>query len=87
MFGTVNRTDCPSLSGHASMAIALATPPIAGLCQPDRASGEVMKDHFSVICQGFVDDDLPLTYTFYVEIEGTGELGEHGIFNKEIVVV
>ena len=77
LFFSVANASCGSISGEAAVTVWVGTPPQPGVCIASPPSGVVMQDYFSVNCQGFMDEELPLHFAFFVDTEGgSGNVGQ-----------
>eukprot|EP00466_Bigelowiella_natans_P018553 jgi/Bigna1/90691/estExt_fgenesh1_pg.C_760099 len=50
--------------GRASVEVQMNLPPAMGSCNVEPARGLSMKTEFRLSCNGWVDDDMPLRYSF-----------------------
>ncbi|RLN26229.1 hypothetical protein BBJ28_00019123 [Nothophytophthora sp. Chile5] len=57
-------TDSSGQSGSASILVTVNSPPSSGSLSVTPLLGYALEDQFTVLPSGWVDEDLPLTYTF-----------------------
>ncbi|XP_072051916.1 polycystin-1-like protein 2 [Amphiura filiformis] len=56
-------------TGYAEFAISINAPPRPGSCAVTPSLGYALQTHFKVICESFVDEDLPLTYSVIAVVD------------------
>ena len=68
---------CEPVQGEETYTVQMGQPPVPGTCVVTPSSGTVLIDQFSVVCDGFYDEDVPLQYLYYYNDGATTGLGEY----------
>ncbi|KAG3237801.1 hypothetical protein PI124_g17218, partial [Phytophthora idaei] len=74
----LNATDSSGQTGSATITVVVNSPPSSGSLSVTPAVGCALEDKFSVLVSDWVDEDLPLKYTFKY-IKGATYSGENEI--------
>ncbi|KAF1773509.1 SIAH-type domain [Phytophthora cactorum] len=74
----LNATDSSGQTGSATITVVANSPPSSGSLSVTPAVGYALEDKFSVLVSDWVDEDLPLKYTFKY-IKGATYSGENEI--------
>lgn len=65
---TVYVTDASGNTGSADFDFTINTAPTPGLCSADPTTGYALETEFSLSCNLWTDDDIPLTYQYRVKL-------------------
>ncbi|KAK1935400.1 Sperm receptor for egg jelly [Phytophthora citrophthora] len=74
----LNATDSSGQTGSATLTVVANSPPSSGSLSVTPSIGYALEDKFSVLASDWVDEDLPLKYTFKY-IKGSAYSGESEI--------
>ncbi|KAL3659357.1 hypothetical protein V7S43_015628 [Phytophthora oleae] len=74
----LNATDSSGQTGSATLTVVANSPPSSGSLSVTPSVGYALEDKFSVLASDWVDEDLPLKYTFKY-IKGSAYSGENEI--------
>eukprot|EP00466_Bigelowiella_natans_P009663 jgi/Bigna1/90949/estExt_fgenesh1_pg.C_830080 len=69
---TISGASRRGLVGSATTFVVVNSPPSLGTCFSTPTAGIALKDKFFLKCVGWVDEDLPLRYAFFMETKLSG---------------